>query len=410
MRRFELSEGTSNKFWQVEREGASVTVCFGRIGTAGQTQVKTHASDAAAQSELDKLLKEKTKKGYQEIGGATAPSAIASPPAGSASAPSLAAKPASVSARKPAKPATPAPSVATPAPAHAPSPAPSPARSAPVRPTFAEGTIAWTDAALREAAPIRGVSTVPARQPDAAALYAKIARAFEGFGPRLDAGMKCSGAQKEAMKGARAAFAGPMPATLDLEAQAAAFALIGPKTTYGDESRCAAFVHLWFAKEGGAFAVRALAQAESLHAQTDDKSLALVSAPSDVPWFRRRDRFDWRALRLAAARSDDEAYAAMVQAAEACLAEGTPALRATLAVALEQPAWAEADVAASLASGQMADYLWPLILVAGSLDEARAQIARFQAPTSGHVWYLANAIDAVRYDLLARYGDRKSVV
>ncbi|HRH00795.1 MAG TPA: WGR domain-containing protein, partial [Polyangiaceae bacterium] len=98
MRRFELSEGTSNKFWQVEREGASVTVCFGRIGTSGQTQVKTHASDAAAQTELDKLVKEKTKKGYQEVGGvAVSPSpAPAAPRAASPGA----AKPPSPSAKK----------------------------------------------------------------------------------------------------------------------------------------------------------------------------------------------------------------------------------------------------------------------------------------------------------------------
>ena len=79
MRRFELSEGTSNKFWQVERDGASVTVCFGRIGTAGQTQVKAHASESVAQAEFDKLVKEKTKKGYVE---ARARGAAARPGAG----------------------------------------------------------------------------------------------------------------------------------------------------------------------------------------------------------------------------------------------------------------------------------------------------------------------------------------
>ncbi|HRG98479.1 MAG TPA: DUF4132 domain-containing protein, partial [Polyangiaceae bacterium] len=253
-------------------------------------------------------------------------------------------------------------------------------------------------------APIRGLATVPARRPDPAALYAKIARAMEGFGPRLDAGLKRADANKEPMKRARAEFAGPLPATLDLDAQAAAFAMVGPKTAYGDESRRTAFLGLWFAKEGGAFAVRALARAEALHCHVDDKFLSLSDKAAEVQWFRQRDRDDWRALRVAAALSDDAAYAAMVQAAEACLAEGTPALRAQLAVALARPEWAEADVAAALGAGQLPDYLWPLILVAGSLDEARAQIARFQGPTGGHVWYLANAIDGVRYDLLLRYG------
>ena len=387
MRRFELSEGTSNKFWQVERAGASVTVCFGRIGTAGQTQVKTHASDSVAQTELDKLVKEKTKKGYREVdaGATSAPAPAAARPAASTTA----------KKKTSASPASPVPAT-SPAPTASPAPAASPAPS----PASTEGSLAWTDAALREAAPIRGLATVPARRPDPAALYAKIARAFEAFGPRLDAGMQRAGARKDAMKRARAEFAGPMPAALDLDAQAAAYALVGGKTTYGDESRRTAFVGLWSAKEGGAFAVRALARAEGQHCHVDEKCLALTDKAGEVPWFRQREgagacgRPDWRALRVAAVLADEEAYAAMVQAAEACLADGTPALRALLAVALERPEWSEADVAACLAAVQTPDDLWPLILVAGSLDEARVQLARFadataaylaaKGPTGGH--------------------------
>ena len=67
MRRFEFSEGTSNKFWEVEQEGASVTVRFGRIGTNGQIQTKTYGDEKKAASALAKLVAEKTKKGYVEI-------------------------------------------------------------------------------------------------------------------------------------------------------------------------------------------------------------------------------------------------------------------------------------------------------------------------------------------------------
>ena len=38
MRRFEYIGGGSEKFWEIESAGASVTVHFGRMGTAGQTQ------------------------------------------------------------------------------------------------------------------------------------------------------------------------------------------------------------------------------------------------------------------------------------------------------------------------------------------------------------------------------------
>jgi predicted DNA-binding WGR domain protein len=47
-------------------------VQFGRIGTAGQTQTKTFSSADAAQKAADKLIAEKTGKGYVEVGGAAA--------------------------------------------------------------------------------------------------------------------------------------------------------------------------------------------------------------------------------------------------------------------------------------------------------------------------------------------------
>lgn len=69
-RRFEMIEGASKKFWEVSVDGAAFTVTFGRIGSAGSTKTTPCASPAAAQAEADKLIKEKTKKGYQEVGGA----------------------------------------------------------------------------------------------------------------------------------------------------------------------------------------------------------------------------------------------------------------------------------------------------------------------------------------------------
>lgn len=65
-RHFEYSDEKSNKFWEISMEGASVTVRFGRIGTSGQTQTKTFPEAAAAQKHADKLIEEKTGKGYEE--------------------------------------------------------------------------------------------------------------------------------------------------------------------------------------------------------------------------------------------------------------------------------------------------------------------------------------------------------
>ena len=66
MRRFELSDGTSSKFWEIELSGQRHTVRYGRIGTDGQAKTKDFADEGAARRDADKLIEEKTKKGYAE--------------------------------------------------------------------------------------------------------------------------------------------------------------------------------------------------------------------------------------------------------------------------------------------------------------------------------------------------------
>ena len=130
MTRFELIEGTSNKFWEIALDGGDVTVRFGRIGTNGQSKTKTHASPEAARKDHDKLVKEKTSGGYSEVGvaaGATL-AAVAAPPAAPAATttPSAAAAPA-----------------ASPAVATAAAPAPALAAAPPAAASGPSGEIAW---------------------------------------------------------------------------------------------------------------------------------------------------------------------------------------------------------------------------------------------------------------------------
>ena len=93
-RRFELVDDKSSKFWEIEVRGdatirdeapggeprpalpdggaassraALLIVCFGRIGTDGMTKEKAFTDAAAAQREADKLIAEKTGKGYREV-------------------------------------------------------------------------------------------------------------------------------------------------------------------------------------------------------------------------------------------------------------------------------------------------------------------------------------------------------
>jgi formylglycine-generating enzyme required for sulfatase activity/predicted DNA-binding WGR domain protein len=69
MRRFEFSDSTSNKFWEVEVKGKTLNVTFGKIGTKGQSKPKDFATPVKAKVEMEKLIKEKTGKGYVEVGG-----------------------------------------------------------------------------------------------------------------------------------------------------------------------------------------------------------------------------------------------------------------------------------------------------------------------------------------------------
>jgi predicted DNA-binding WGR domain protein len=142
MRRLELVEGSSSKFWEVEVSGSDLTVRFGRIGTAGQEKTKSFADPAAAVKERDKLIKEKIGKGYADAGGAPAPAPAATAPA-------------AVSAAPVPKP--------PPAPAAAPAPVPAPAVPPPAGGPlpFPQGGFQWTPT-LRAALPVvRGIHVPP---------------------------------------------------------------------------------------------------------------------------------------------------------------------------------------------------------------------------------------------------------
>ncbi|WGM37497.1 AAA domain-containing protein [Caulobacter sp. NIBR1757] len=67
VREFRFQEGGSNKFWRIGAQGLEVTVAYGRIGTKGQVMVKTWDTPERARREVDKLVEEKLRKGYQEV-------------------------------------------------------------------------------------------------------------------------------------------------------------------------------------------------------------------------------------------------------------------------------------------------------------------------------------------------------
>ena len=69
MRRFEFVDGKSNKFWEAKTEGPKLMVRFGRIGGTWQESDKLLADAEKAHAEMEKLIREKTRKGYLEVGG-----------------------------------------------------------------------------------------------------------------------------------------------------------------------------------------------------------------------------------------------------------------------------------------------------------------------------------------------------
>lgn len=82
-REFHCTEDGASKFWAVEVSGTRCSVQFGRLGTSGQTQVKEYPSEQAAKSAAEKLIAEKTRKGYAEVAKAnpetSSPSTSAAP-------------------------------------------------------------------------------------------------------------------------------------------------------------------------------------------------------------------------------------------------------------------------------------------------------------------------------------------
>ena len=76
MRTFTLSDAKSHKFWNIELQGQSFTVTYGRQGTAGQTQTKKFPDAAKAQSGLigilrdpDKSVRAQAVRGLCAVGG-----------------------------------------------------------------------------------------------------------------------------------------------------------------------------------------------------------------------------------------------------------------------------------------------------------------------------------------------------
>uniref|UniRef100_UPI001F1CE562 WGR domain-containing protein n=1 Tax=Escherichia coli TaxID=562 RepID=UPI001F1CE562 len=66
MRHFIYQDEKSHKFWAVEQQGNELHISWGKVGTKGQSQIKSFSDAAAAAKAELKLIAEKVKKGYVE--------------------------------------------------------------------------------------------------------------------------------------------------------------------------------------------------------------------------------------------------------------------------------------------------------------------------------------------------------
>jgi predicted DNA-binding WGR domain protein len=61
-----FEESGSSKFWRIARNGGELSVSFGRIGSKGQSLLKTYDTAERAEREMVKLVDEKLRRGYRD--------------------------------------------------------------------------------------------------------------------------------------------------------------------------------------------------------------------------------------------------------------------------------------------------------------------------------------------------------
>lgn len=284
MRRFEFVEGTSSKFWEIEQSGTQLTVRFGRIGSNGQTQLKSFGSDEAAKKEHDKLVAEKTKKGYSEVAASLVAAAQPAVAAAAAATP-VPAKPKPAPASKASAPAT------APAPAAPPTPSPAPAApapasavlSAPVVAAAEEDAVHWTDALKKRVFPRRGGVQVPVSPLGAPKkLWEKLQKAWSQRNALVEVAIKNQVPESAVFAAISARVHASEPATGTVDEDAALLALLAFCPNYSVKPDWTTGLEALAAAGGLVHATRAALTGVELSVEVHDKSslLRLLQKPS----------------------------------------------------------------------------------------------------------------------------------
>lgn len=290
MPRLEFTEGKSSKFWEIQLDGSQFTVIWGRLGTKGQSQLKSFADPAKAQAAHDKLVAEKLAKGYQEVGSVVTAVAATTAPAAVA-------------------------------------PVKAPAKAAPATPS---DQLQWSPAARKKLHPWRGmVDPPPAPKGDLKKVCQRLQTVADLLGRPLspkDAGLvDLAAAAAERWKD----LAGPPHPNPEVEGALAALLAINDYTWPRAEEIGRDLVSLWLGHRDATYATQALAHSFGLSSAQGQKTVTLC--------FNRHSHFlnlaPWKVLRARLATAPD--YESARVAAERYWHDAPLTLAGALAYAFE---------------------------------------------------------------------------
>ncbi len=363
MRRFELTEGKSSKFWQIDLDGKKFTVNFGRIGTAGQTQTKEFPTEAKAQTEHDKLVKEKTGKGYAEV--------------------------AAEGTLTPVAPKEKAETPAAPPPTPEPEPAPTPVPAGETEPH-----VLWTPQLLAGCAPTSRSTLVAPSLPTAEVAWKRIHKASATLLTSVELGNEP--ALKELSERVVAMYSKETPTqTNDVALHAAAWSLLSQLSTWGADTQDDNFSAFLTRAFGLGFMFDCFVARPPATINYNTRVLIGASPPVRL----RHDM--WRALsRCWLSASEEERTAQLPRVRSWLTSHENIEVRVALAVMLDD----DAATCATVAQLPPAQSSWsgPPLEDAGLLTAPDAKEATARAQSKTHL--PIRSLNEIKLDLLLRFG------
>lgn len=340
-RRLTCVSGGSAKFWEVSQDGVELTIRYGRLGAAGQEQVKSFGTAQAATDAAEKLIGEKLRKGYAEDASGTAPARTATTvPADQAA--------------------------AEPAPAD-------------------EDSFTMPSGWRRSVYPRRGGVPVTRKRPDAGA-PAVMAQTIESHRPWIMGCLALDRSDRELERAGTAYLDNSDATPLGAAVIAAALA---QRLDWRDTATLPALADTWLIERGLPFAAQAVAELNALRCGTGNnyhhqqqgqpgQLRRLADRENPTAWLGWHRSALPQRVRAAVATATDAEYAEVVAALARSRENGVHQRMATSFLAPSETGWVDADCAeAVLVNPQLADGLVTAISAPGQADQILKHLSRW---------------------------------